>query len=88
MKIDYWFDPICPWCWLTSRWVATVAAERDLDVTWRPISLFLKNAPEPDDEFYESTLWSRNLLRVVEAVREAGHEDLSLIHISEPTRPY
>ena len=75
MKIDYWFDSICPWCWLTSRWVATVAAERDLDVTWRPISLFLKNAPEPDDEFYESTLWSRNLLRVVEAVREAGHED-------------
>jgi predicted DsbA family dithiol-disulfide isomerase len=35
VKIDYWFDPICPWCWLTSRWVATVAAERDLDVTWR-----------------------------------------------------
>lgn len=75
MKIDFWFDPICPWCWLTSRWVNVVTAERDLEVTWRPISLFLKNSPEPDDEYYEAILWTRNLLRVVEAVRAAGHED-------------
>ena len=75
MQIDFWFDPACPWCWLTSRWLNLVAPERDLEVTWRPISLFFKNEPKPDDRLYEPTLWSRNLLRVVEAVRQAGHED-------------
>ena len=75
MKIDFWFDPACPWCWLTSRWVETVVPKRDLEITWRSISLFFKNNPDPDHRLYEPTLWSRNLLRVVEAVREAGHED-------------
>ena len=75
MKIDFWFDPACPWCWMTSRWVQTVAPARDLEVTWRPISLLFKNQPEPSDEYYEPVARTHNLLRVIEAVREAGHED-------------
>lgn len=75
MKIDFWFDPACPWCWLTSRWVHAVTPERDLEVTWRPISLFFKNDPEPTDDYYEPVVRTHGLLRVVEAVRAAGHED-------------
>jgi hypothetical protein len=37
-------DPVCPFCWLTSRWVRTVAARRGYRVEWRFISLRLLNA--------------------------------------------
>lgn len=67
--VDFWFDPICPFCWVTSRWLNRVQTERDLDITWNPISLFFKNEPDQDSGFYEPTVKTRNLLRVVESVR-------------------
>jgi hypothetical protein len=42
--LHFWFDPVCPFAWLTSRWVRTVAAQRDYAVDWRFISLRLLNA--------------------------------------------
>lgn len=42
-KIDFYFDPSCPFCWVTSRWLLQVSGARDIDVTWRPFSLTLKN---------------------------------------------
>ncbi len=42
--VRFWFDPVCPFAWLTSRWVRTVQAQRDYDVEWRFISLRLLNA--------------------------------------------
>jgi hypothetical protein len=41
--IRFYFDPVCPFCWLTSKWVRMVMAERDLTVDWRFISLRLIN---------------------------------------------
>src|SRR5512146_1540541 len=41
--IRFYFDPVCPVCWLTSTWVRMVQAERDLSVEWRFISLRLVN---------------------------------------------
>lgn len=41
--IRFYFDPVCPFCWLTSKWVRMVQAERDLSVEWRFISLRLIN---------------------------------------------
>ena len=41
--VEFFFDPSCPWTWVTSRWVATVAPERNLNVTWRPWSLPMRN---------------------------------------------
>ncbi|MDQ1412263.1 MAG: hypothetical protein QOE07_851 [Acidimicrobiaceae bacterium] len=41
--VEFFFDPSCPWTWVTSRWLATVAPQRQLAVTWRPWSLPIKN---------------------------------------------
>ena len=75
MRVSFWFDPVCPFCWITSRWIREVATERDLEIDWQPISLFFKNDPEPGTPFYEPTVKTRNLLRVVESLRAGGQTD-------------
>ncbi len=40
----FWFDPVCPFAWMTSQWVREVARQRDYTVDWRFISLRLLNA--------------------------------------------
>jgi 2-hydroxychromene-2-carboxylate isomerase len=42
--INFYFDPVCPFAWMTSKWVRTVVAQRDYRVDWRFISLRLINA--------------------------------------------
>jgi hypothetical protein len=42
--IRFYFDPVCPFAWMTSKWVRMVAAQRDYTVDWRFISLRLINA--------------------------------------------
>lgn len=43
MDIEFYFDPSCPFCWITSRWLIQVKDERHLNITWRPFSLAIKN---------------------------------------------
>jgi 2-hydroxychromene-2-carboxylate isomerase len=42
--IDYYFDPVCPFAWLTSKWVRLVVAQREYTVDWRFISLRIVNS--------------------------------------------
>ena len=42
--LRFYFDPVCPFCWLTSKWIRMVQEERDLTVDWRFISLRLINS--------------------------------------------
>ena len=77
MQVRFWFDPICPWCWLTSRWLAEeVAPARDLEVDWRSISLEIRNdSPDLDPKRRERYHVTHRLLRVCEALRAAGEAD-------------
>ncbi|MEO5723991.1 MAG: disulfide bond formation protein DsbA, partial [Ilumatobacteraceae bacterium] len=61
---------------MTARWaVEEIQPHRDLHITWRPISLFFKNEPEPDSKWYEATKFNHGLLRVLESVRTTDGND-------------
>jgi 2-hydroxychromene-2-carboxylate isomerase len=74
-SIDFFFDPVCPFAWLTSRWVLQVADQRPLTVNWRFISLHLVNARDDhagDNPYAALHLAGRSLLRVAAALRGAA----------------
>jgi 2-hydroxychromene-2-carboxylate isomerase len=75
--VDFFWDPVCPWAWITSRWTLEVAAQRPLDVDWKFISLrFVNKDRDYATEFPEG--YERNhtqglrLLRVAAAVRASA----------------
>jgi 2-hydroxychromene-2-carboxylate isomerase len=79
---EFFLDPACPWCWITSRWVTNVQAERELTVGWRFISLNVLNEANYDDanneyaaRHREGHLNSLKMLRVLHAVREREGND-------------
>jgi hypothetical protein len=76
MNVEFWVDPACPFCWATARWmVDEVIPNRDVHVTWRPISLKFKNDPPEDSPFYEPVTFTHNLMRVMESARATEGDD-------------
>ena len=41
--VEFFFDPVCPWAWITSRWMVEVGEQRSLDIDWRFICLRFVN---------------------------------------------
>ena len=73
--VRFWIDPLCPFCWTTALWIRDIAPERDLAITWQPISLKVKNNVTEDASWYSIATWSFGLLRVLESVRAAEGND-------------
>ena len=72
--LHFWFDPVCPFAWMTSKWVRQVAAQRDYAVEWRFISLRLINAHVDYDAHFPPGY-------------EAGHTaGLQLLRVAARTR--
>ena len=84
--VEFFWDPMCPWAWITSRWVVEVAQQRQLDVDWRFISLRLLNAAKDYERDFPAGYIAghgtgQKLLRVAAAVRDAeGRERMSELY--------
>jgi 2-hydroxychromene-2-carboxylate isomerase len=75
--VDFFWDPVCPWAWITSRWVTEVSERRGLEVDWRFIALRIVN----EDKDYEKDFGpgyekghrlGLQLLKVAAAVRASA----------------
>ncbi|WP_020391465.1 DsbA family protein [Kribbella catacumbae] len=66
---DFWFDPACPWAWMTSRWMLEVEQVRDVKTAWHVMSLAILN----EDRDEHDANWQRKLgvVRVLIAAEEA-----------------
>jgi 2-hydroxychromene-2-carboxylate isomerase len=86
--VEFWFDPSCPWAWMTSRWVDEVSQHRDLDVTWNVMSLAVLNENNDVSDAYKA-FFPRALryTRLVTAVKELhGQEYVKPLYDALGTR--
>ncbi len=88
MRVSFYFDPVCPWCWVTARWLMDVRERRSLEIDWRSFSLAMKN--EVDDS---PNRWAgaqqegRRALRVAEAVRsQVGPDPVERLYVEMSRR--
>ncbi|MFM7650170.1 MAG: hypothetical protein ACKO6O_04140, partial [Acidimicrobiaceae bacterium] len=77
--LDFFFDPGCPWAWVTSRWVTEVSRLRKYEVAWKFISLSMINTDKgykPGDDYHKMIhSFGLQALRVASAARaDAGNE--------------
>ena len=83
--LHFHFDPICPWAYLTSRWVVEVQQQRGYDVSWKFISLFMINNDrgysEGNKQHQDGHMAGLQALRVASAARaSAGNEAVAAVY--------
>jgi hypothetical protein len=85
--LDLWFDPLCPWAWMTSRWALEVAQVRDVDVVFHVMSLSVLNEGRDLSPSYRDLMdrsWGG--ARVCLAVQQQYPEKLAELYTALGTR--
>ncbi len=78
--LEFFFDPVCPWAWLTSRWVVEVADQRGYEVDWRFICLRIVNEDkafeqDPNSPYGRVHGAGRMMLRAAAATKVSAGND-------------
>ena len=87
-RVDFYWDVVCPWCWITSRWLVDVARQKEINVNWKFFSLKMINKDRKMPEQYKiiHTIGLRGL-RVAAAVRHHyGNDGVGKIYTVMGTR--